>query len=165
MLCKNYIEQLWREHYAEMFKFAVTMLHDEEEARDAVSCVFARLLDRHEKESISRGYLMMSVKGVCLNRISHLKVREKAARLLLLETTAETPGTTEIDELTENIWQFINSELTEKARDIIYRRYAGNMSCGDIAREDGVSRQAVYKHIIKALDKLHKRFGNNGRSH
>lgn len=160
MLCKNDIEQLWREHYAEMYKLAVTMLHDEEEARDAVSGVFARLLDGHETESINRGYLMMSVKGACLNRICHLKVREKASRLLPLETTTEISDTTGNDELMESIWQFINSELTEKTRDIIYRRYAGNMSCSDIAREDGVSRQAVYKHVIKALNKLHEHFGS-----
>ena len=37
------IEHLFRMHYGAMFRLAVAMLHDSDEAKDAVSEVFARL--------------------------------------------------------------------------------------------------------------------------
>ena len=37
------IEHLFRMHYGAMFRLAVAMLHDADEAKDAVSEVFARL--------------------------------------------------------------------------------------------------------------------------
>ncbi|MCM1078372.1 MAG: sigma-70 family RNA polymerase sigma factor [Bacteroidales bacterium] len=159
MLCKNDIEQLWYQHYTEMHSLAVAMLHDSEEARDVVSNVFARLLDGYEGSSVNRSYLLMSVKSACLNRISHLKVKERASRLLPLDDAEEQKDHACDEKLAEDMWKFINSELTERTRDIVCRRYAGNMSCEEIAREDGISRQAVHKHVLQALRRLQDHFG------
>ena len=41
---KSLIEQLFRQHYAQMLSIARCLLYDEEESRDVVSEVFASLL-------------------------------------------------------------------------------------------------------------------------
>lgn len=165
MLDNNEIERLFRRHYGVMFRMALTMLHDEEEARDAVSNVFARLLDRTVSGTVNLNYLLISVRGQCLNRISHMRIREKTERLIPVETVTEISINDGNDEKMEHIRHFIDNGLTAKTRDILYQRYAKGKSCAEIAHENGVSRQAVHKHILSALRKLQKHFGNNGDKH
>ena len=158
MLSENDIERLFREHYSAMYRLAFAMLADDEDARDAVSDVFARLLDGYDTESINLNYLLICVRGQCLNRISRMKVKEKASRMLLPDTETVLSDICEEDKRAEKIWEFVDTELTEKSRDILRKRYMENMSCIAIANEMGISRQAVHKHILSALNRMRERF-------
>lgn len=45
MMTKGELEILFKTHYAAMFRLAMSFLYDEDESKDVVSDVFARLLD------------------------------------------------------------------------------------------------------------------------
>ena len=56
MTNKNDIEQLFKAHYAQMYRLAVALLHDDDLARDIVHDVFASLLDSSLDITVSGGY-------------------------------------------------------------------------------------------------------------
>lgn len=44
-MTKSELELLFKTHYAEMFRLAMSLLYDSDESKDVVSDVFAKLLD------------------------------------------------------------------------------------------------------------------------
>lgn len=154
MLEKSEIEQLFRQHYGTMYRLAMAILHDEEEARDVVSDVFARLIDSCELDKVNLSYLLISVRGQCFNHISRLQTKEKAERMISLETAGDTMQNDNADDRADKIWHFIDNELTDRTRNIVCQRYVDNKSCAEIATELGISRQVVHRHILRALRKM-----------
>ena len=59
----NDIEQLFKAHYAQMYRLAKALLHDDDLARDIVHDVFASLLDGHTSLHVSGGYLSNAVRN------------------------------------------------------------------------------------------------------
>ena len=82
------IEHLFRMHYGTMFRLAVAMLHDSDEAKDAVSEVFARLFrdNTHLPKKGTSGYLLVSVRNQCLDIIRQKQMKERVNKLLTTET-------------------------------------------------------------------------------
>lgn len=50
--------------------------------------------------------------------------------------------------------------LTEKQRKYLTLRFIKGMSARDIAKEEGITHQAVEKHISAAIKKFEKTFGD-----
>lgn len=156
---KSDIERLFRQHYGEMYRLAVRLLHDEDEARDVVSSVFVRLLDDGSRPAVNLSYLLICVHGQCMNRIKHIHIREKVERLLALDIDDGAVQGVDDAELLGKVWRFIDKELTSQTRDIVVSRFVDSKSCSEIAGEHGITRQAVHKHIMQAVRKLRKHFG------
>ena len=84
------IERLFRAHYPSMYRVAIALLRNADEAQDVVSDVFADLLDGRlalrssvhdaDADSTSR-FLLLCVRNRCLNMLNHRSVKERAARL------------------------------------------------------------------------------------
>ena len=62
-MTKEEFENIYRQHYARMYRLARTMLYDADESKDVVSDIFARLLREkyHPQQSQMEGYLMTAV--------------------------------------------------------------------------------------------------------
>ena len=78
----RHIESLFKQHYQAMYRLAFMMLHDEEESRDIVHDVFARLLDgdiRFDCDK-ARAFLLSCVRNACLNVMRFHDYRERAMR-------------------------------------------------------------------------------------
>lgn len=58
MTNRNDIERLFKAHYAQMYRLAKALLHDDDLARDIVQDVFASLLDGTHDSPISSSYLL-----------------------------------------------------------------------------------------------------------
>ena len=81
------VAELYRLHYEELLRKAKILLHDEEDARDAVSDVMARLMATDilpEGEKLI-AYARSSVRFECLNRLKRMKLQERMRRALPLE--------------------------------------------------------------------------------
>jgi len=66
-MTKKEFEDIYRQHYAKMYRLARTMLYDADESKDVVSDIFARLLrdsNRPQKNQME-GYLMTAVRNRC----------------------------------------------------------------------------------------------------
>ena len=153
---KQDIEKLFRQHYSKMHRLACILLGDEAEADDIVQEVFVRLMSGTSViEGREAAYLLQSVRNRCMNRIEHLRVMERAARLLPLETKQSIrPVEKEMQEL-EDLYQLADG-LSEPDRTIILLRFGENLHLKEIAEEIGLSITATHKRLMATLQRLRK---------
>lgn len=146
------IEQLFRRHYEKMYNLARCILSDDDESKDVVSDVFAKILadDVVLMPGSEEGYLMRSVRHRCLNLIAHKSVKERVAKLLLND--AEVILSEDTDERLEQLMLLIE-DLEPPIRKLIFRlRYLQEKSYQEVADEVGVSKVTVFNHLSQALD-------------
>ncbi|HBF05601.1 MAG TPA: RNA polymerase, partial [Prevotella sp.] len=137
------IEQLFRRHYEKMYNLARCILSDDDESKDVVSDVFAKILadDVVLMPGSEEGYLMRSVRHRCLNLIAHKSVKERVAKLLLND--AEVILSEDTDERLEQLMLLIE-DLEPPIRKFIFRlRYLQEKSYQEVVDEVGVSKVTV----------------------
>lgn len=153
------IEALYRLHYDDLLRRACILLHDEEDARDAVSDVMARLMAADilpESEKLT-AYVRSSVRFECLNRLKRMRLQERMRRALPLDDeTFDSRG--EEEEQYREYQQFIQTELTPQTRRVFEMHYTEQLKYREIAKQVGISEAAVYKHLSQAISKLKNRF-------
>ena len=150
------IEQLFRQHYEEMYHLARYILSDDDESKDVVSDVFTTILADWVvlMPGSEKGYLMRSVRNRCLNLIAHKSVKERVAKLLLDD--ADVILSEDSDEHLEQLMLLIE-DLEPPIRKQIFRlRYLQEKSYQEVADEVGVSKVTVFNHISQALDWIRK---------
>ncbi|MBR6432003.1 MAG: RNA polymerase, partial [Muribaculaceae bacterium] len=93
------IERLFRQHYRAMYRLASILLHDDDESKDVVHDVFARLLvgKLPMKEDSAKSYLLSCVRNQCLNVIRNRKVQERVRQLLMLDDDLEDNTAEELE--------------------------------------------------------------------
>lgn len=155
---KKEFEQVFKDNYAKMFRFAMSIIADEEESRDIVHNVFARLLDGSVTliPSTVHTYLMTSVRNACINFIRHKSARERFENLYSADVEAENEDA--YMERLDSIATFIEDNLTERTRQVFTMRYLEGMKYQEIADALGISRVAVYKHLAQGLEKIKANF-------
>jgi len=153
---KTDIERIFRTHYEKMYNLARCILYDEDECKDVVSDVFAKILTEDfvllpESEEY---YLMRSVRNRCLNILSHKSTKEKVVKLLMDEN--DNCFLEDDNELLDRLMQIID-RLEPPIRKLILRlRYLQEMSYQEIADQEGVSKVTVYNHLSQAIDFIRK---------
>lgn len=153
---KTDIERIFRTHYEKMYNLARCILYDEDECKDVVSDVFAKILTEQfvllpESEEY---YLMRSVKNRCLNILSHKTTKEKVVKLLMDEN--DNMFLESDNELLDRLMQIID-RLEPPIRKLILKlRYLQEMSYQEIANQEGVSKVTVYNHLSQAIDFIRK---------
>lgn len=157
---ENEIEQLFRQHYAQMAKLARTMLYDDEEARDVVSEVFAALIRSDIVPVNIKNYLLTSVRNRCLSILEHKSVRAKFEQAYTLEMKSasqpaeEGGGEYQSNDRQGNLMTYAEQNLTKQALRVFRMRHLQGMKYQDIADELGISRVMVYKHLTQAMEKI-----------
>ena len=157
---ENEIEQLFRQHYAQMAKLARTMLYDDEEARDVVSEVFAALIRSDIVPVNIKNYLLASVRNRCLSILEHKSVRAKFEQAYTLEMKSasqpaeEGGGEYQSNDRLGNLMTYAEQNLTKQALRVFRMRHLQGMKYQDIAVELGISRVMVYKHLTQAMEKI-----------
>ena len=154
------IEQLFRQHYAQMAKLARTMLYDDEEARDVVSEVFAALIRSDIVPVNIKNYLLTSVRNRCLSILEHKSVRAKFEQAYTLEMKSASQPAEEGDSEYQsndrlgNLMTYAEQNLTKQTLRVFRMRHLQGMKYQDIADELGISRVMVYKYLTQAMEKI-----------
>ena len=154
------IEQLFRQHYAQMAKLARTMLYDDEEARDVVSEVFAALIRSDIVPVNIKNYLLTSVRNRCLSILEHKSVRAKFEQAYTLEMKSasqpaeEGGGEYQSNDRLGNLMTYAEQNLTKQTLRVFRMRHLQGMKYQEIADELGISRVMVYKHLTQAMEKI-----------
>ncbi len=158
-------EQLFRSEYPRMYRAAHILLGDEDEAKDAVQDVFARLWDGETilRAESQRTFLLTCVRNRCLNIIAQ-RQRQQAneAQLAMASISDETEtwfGKSD-EELTAMVQQYIDQRLTPQTGRIIRMHYDDQQSYKEISGKLGISLSAVNKHIVQGLRKLRQHFNH-----
>ena len=170
-MSEQQFKELFLSEYGRMYKAAYILLGDEDEAKDAVQDVFAKLWAGTSpdvfaklwagtsplKEESQRTFLLTCVRNRCLNIIAQRKTKQKA--LLLLTPEAIDSGAHD-EELIRTIEDYVDERLTPQTGRIIKMHFDEEQSYKEISSSLGISLSAVNKHIVQGLRKLRSTFKN-----
>lgn len=163
-MTKEEFENIYRQHYAKMYRLARTMLYDADESKDVVSDIFARLLREkyHPQQHQLEGYLMTAVRNRCRDVLSHKSMRERVEKLFLQESQQSNVISTNIDDdRLERLVQFVESELPPLSQQIFQLRFLRELSYEEVAQATGVSKVTVYNHLAQSLQRIRVYFQTN----
>ena len=162
MTNRNDIEQLFKAHYAQMYRLAVALLHDDDLSRDIVHDVFVSLLDVTRDTLISEGYLLRAVRNRCLNHIRDCEIHQRIANRYFLENDEYESEEWPDEETIARIYNLIKSEISPQARRVMELRFSEGLPFSRIAASMGISETAVYRHLSHALTIIRKKLNENG---
>lgn len=160
-MTKSELEILFKTHYSAMFRLAVSLLYDADEARDVVSDVFASLLDGGLaiRSDNARGFLLTCVRNSCISVIRHKHMRERFIKLYSTNAEPLVDGPDDSMMLAD-LRDFIDTRLSPLSRRIFSLRYLQDMTCQQVAEALGVSRVTVHHHLSQSLEKINAYFNN-----
>lgn len=147
---KEQVEQLFRQHYAQMTRQAKVLLYDEEESRDIVCEVFATLFKTDIAPQNIESYLLTSVRNRCLNLIEHKSVRAKFEQAYTIEMKSQSQSDDE-DRLNQ-LMTYAELHLSPKTLRVFRMRHLQGMKYQEIADQLGISRVMVYKYLSQAME-------------
>jgi RNA polymerase sigma-70 factor (ECF subfamily) len=153
------LEQLYINSHQRMLTIAVQMLKDDEEARDAVNDVFAKLADGSlvlPKENPER-YLMTTIRNLCITRIRQMSLRERIKRRLSLSEPSHT-SMESTQEMAKEMIDYAEKAFTKQTWAVFQLRFDEGLKYKEIAEQLRISEVAVYKHLAEALKKLKEKF-------
>ena len=153
---KRHIERLFKQHYRAMYRLASLLLHDDDESKDIVHDVFARLLtDEYPLQDETAGaFLLSCVRNQCLNEMRDRKIHERARQLLMLESEISSKPAEDIDAEVVALYQAVADLFPPVCREVILLHYRDQLTYREIAEQLGVSETTVYRHLSSALDQL-----------
>ena len=161
-MTRKEIENLFKTHYAKMYRLAVTILYDDAESKDVVSEVFVRLLNSRDmlKADTAEWYLLAAVRNQCRNVLEHRQVHERFFRLMSDEAVQPTFFTDEQIRM-EELMRYIRQQLSPLSQDIFRLRFLREMTCQEVADTLGISRQTVHRRLQQSLERIREYFKSN----
>lgn len=162
MTYRNDIEQLFKEHFAQMHRLAVVLLNDDDLARDIVHDVFTTILEGEPGIAVSAGYLMRAVRNRCLNHIRNCNIHQRVASRILLENEEYDSEHWPDEKTITRIYDVISSELSLQEQTVIRLRFFCGLHLSEVVAEMGISKTAVYKHLRHALLLIRKKLNQDG---
>ena len=152
MIDKEALETLFRSHYREMYRLAMTLLHDEAESKDVVAEVFARMAEAGRTEGC--GYLLVAVRNRCLNLLRNRSIQQRIQRLYLLDQEVETKSAEQLCEESRLLEQGIGQLEPPVCKQVVRLHFEQGMTFREIALQLGTSETTVYKYLRRAMHQL-----------
>ena len=155
---KQHIERLFKQHYRAMYRLASVLMHDDDESKDIVHDVFARLLTGEFPlhEATAGAFLLSCVRNQCLNVMRDRKIHERARQLLMLESEISSRAGEDIESEVIALYQAVADLFPPVCREVILLHYRDRLTYREIAERMGVSETTVYRYLNSALDQLRK---------
>lgn len=146
-------EHLFREMYPRLVRFSMTLIDDQDEAKDVVADVMCKALDIFEDMEMEalKGWLYTTTRNSCLNVIKHKKVENSHADFIIEATRFEMNNNYREHEALLQKAENIAKALSEPTCTILRMCYWEKKSYKEVASELGISVDTVNKHISKAL--------------
>lgn len=156
------VERLFKLHYRAMYRLASILLHDDDESKDIVHDVFAKLLAQQVelREDTAQSYLLLSVRNRCMNAIRNHKIHEQVHRHLLSAYELEQTSPEDLEHEIEVLKAGINELFPPICREVIRLHFTVGLSFREIAVRLNVSETTIYKHLRNALNQLRQTLKN-----
>jgi len=156
------LEKLFRQHYRQMYRLAVMLLHNDAESKDVVHDIFAYLLRSSQdlREDTAESYLLTSVRNRCMNVIRNRQIQERAEHLYLLDLDTTITPTERLEEELKALYKGIDQLEPPVCRNIIMQHFRDGITFKEIANRLNVSETTVYKHLRRALNQLRTHLNN-----
>ena len=152
-------EFFFRQYYAPLCYFAMSLLHHEEDAKDLVQDCFVKLWTRHAmltKPASIRSFLYTTVKNACIDHIRKKQTERKNREMIIsqLDAYEETwLNKVAAAEILREIYNDIN-DLPPKMQKVFKLFYFEGRSNKEIADLLHTSPETVKKQKSKALGYL-----------
>ena len=150
-------KELFLSEYGRMYKAAYILLGDEDEAKDVVQDIFAKLWAGTApiKEESKKTFLLTCVRNRCLNIIAQRQTHQESITFLMpavIESEAYD------EKIVDAINRYVDERLTPQTSRIIKMHFNEDQSYKEISNSLGISLSAVNKHIVQGLRKLRSTF-------
>ena len=160
-------EKVFRELYPRLCAYAVSIVRDEEDARDVVSQVFARLWEKEAGVEWSmdlKPYLYQCVYNAALNLIREEKVRSRFFEFLRQrgEVYEEEDDREENERLIVRLEETIE-RLPSQMKDVFLLNRVEGKTCVEIAKILGISVRTAENQVYRAMKFLREQLGGNSR--
>ena len=155
------IAGLFREHNAELLRFAAAKLGSEQEARDVAQEAYVRLLQLDRPETI--GYLRAFLFKITANlAIDRLRARRRApvSHALTDEDLVAFELSPERECAGQEMVAILNgalAELPSKCREVLVLHRLEGLSRAEIAKRMDLGERMVRLYMARALEHLHRR--------
>ena len=154
----EFLDALFREHHARLYRLARRMSRDPHEALDLVQDAFVRAA--RNPGSVPRGdgalpWLVRTVVNLCRDRWRRLEVRARHAQGVLRE--ADPSGDPEPAALARAAVESALSRLPPRRRAAIVLHELEGLDVAEVARQLGVSRVTVRWHLSAGRRELRRR--------
>lgn len=150
-------ETLYTSCFTPSMRLALSLLRDQDEARDAVHEVFVRLWQSTLHIDNPQAFVIRSVRNACITRLNALSTREKIHRRLAL-SAPEADDDTDIEDQHEEVRTAVRLLLSERERQALERVYSHGQSYKEAADHLGLSVASIHKNLVNALKKLRTHF-------
>lgn len=158
---KHQFEKLFKENYQMMYRMAYSVLQDEENAKDAVNQVFAKMWHKKPqiKDGTQTGYLLAAARNQALHALQKRKRQQEFEREFSANDNEQENAHQQ--ELMAELLKVIENNLTEQDRRILSLHYDEDMTYAETAQVLGISPSTVNKHITRSLAKIRNIFKNS----
>lgn len=152
MLERKEFERLYTANYMAMIRFARTLLHDEDESRDAVADVMLQVYTRGiPNQYPPLKYLLACVRNKCLDILRQMTIRQKVEKMLPIEDNMVPAEPDERQNIHALIMQVMEKDFPPQTKNVFKMRFDQRLSYQEIADRLHISKAAVYKHLSKAI--------------
>ena len=160
MITSKDFENLFRAHYARLYRQAYSLLHDPAESEDAVSEVFAALWKKQPdvEESKMEDYLLRATHNYCINRLSSIQRFDEIKDDVRIEQKFQQRADTSQESRLRQILIYINKELPPRTHEVFTLCYQQGKSYKEAAELLGITPAAINKHIVTGLRALRDKF-------
>lgn len=147
-------ESIYKRCFSRAMGLAVTLLYDEEEARDVVQHVFASIWESKLTIANPDAFVYRSVRNMCINKINTATNRERIKRLYAMEFENIDE---DIDQQIAEVYQALDI-LTEREQQVVKEIFSNGSSYKEAASNLNISVSTINKHIVNALRNLRNHF-------
>ena len=145
-------ERLYTANYMAMISFARTLLHDEDESRDAVADVMLQVYTKGiPSQYPPTKYLLACVRNKCLDILRQMTIRQKVEKMLPVEDNMIPAEPDERQNIHALIMQVMENDFPPQTKNVFKMRFDQRLSYQEIADRLHISKAAVYKHLSKAI--------------
>jgi RNA polymerase sigma-70 factor (ECF subfamily) len=150
-------ERLYREHATFVYRTALRITRNAEEAEDILQTIFLRLLRRESSpdlETRPRAYLYRAAVNAALDALEARRSRSETD-IRDVEASLHSPDSSAKEKLHQQLHKAI-AELNPASAEILILRYMHNYSDAAIAKMLGKSRGVVAVSLYRARARLKK---------
>jgi RNA polymerase sigma-70 factor, ECF subfamily len=151
-------ERLYREHGTFVYRTALRITRNAEEAEDILQSIFLRLLRRESSPDLEkrpRAYLYRAAVNAALDAIQLRRNRTEPTDVSEIEAALHSPDSSAKEKLYQQLHEAI-AELNPTSAEILILRYMHNYSDAEIAKMLGTSRGVVAVSLYRARARLRK---------
>jgi RNA polymerase sigma-70 factor (ECF subfamily) len=151
--------ELFQMQETAVYRLALTILQNEQDAEDAVQDVFLRVFEQikgYQGQSAFKTWLTAITVNSCRDKLRRRKVR-RALSLDWLRGQAShhnVPAEADQRQQSQQLWQLINTTLDDKHRLPLILHYHERLSCAEVADMLGLRISTVYSRLNTARQRL-----------